>query len=66
MGATMVVMAGGVEIVVVEEVVAIGFCVFFLIILISPQYNFKCSKNYRSFDVGCILKWGGIIDKVGF
>ena len=42
------------------------FLCVFLIILISRQYNFKCSKNYRSFDVGCILKWGGIIDKVGF
>ena len=42
------------------------FLCVFLIILISRQYNFKCSKNYRSFDVGCILKWGGIIDKIGF
>ena len=42
------------------------FLCVFLIILISCQYNFKCSKNYRSFDVRCILKWGGIIDKVGF
>ena len=42
------------------------FLCVFLIILISRQYNFKCSKNYRSFYVGCILKWGGIIDKVGF
>ena len=34
----------------------------------SCLYYFKWSdkKKYRTFDIGCIVKWGGKIDKVAF
>ena len=67
MVATMVVMASGAVIGVVEEVVAIVFCViiyyYFNELFILFKWN---DKKYKSFNVWCILKWGGIIYKIGF
>ena len=38
-----------------------------IIILISCLYYFRWSdKKNRTFDIGCIVKWGGKIDKVVF
>ena len=38
------------------------------IILLSCLYYFKWSdkKKNRAFDIGCIIKWGGKIDKIAF
>ena len=46
----------------VEKVV--GEVVF--IIVMSSLYYFKRNDKRRSFDVGSILEWDGIIDKVNF
>ena len=36
-------------------------------ILMSCLYYFKCSdKKNKTFDIGCIVKWGDKIDKVPF
>ena len=52
---------------VVEEVVAIVFCVIIYYYFNELSILFKWNgKKYKSFDVWYILKWNCIINKVNF